>query len=274
MYVIRDPDCYGCCCKTGKKLLDKIKISNEAGFSLVEIWHKDVLKFIEEVGPIEYLKEYIAELGMEVPSYKFMQSMEQTDVIKMASKLGAKSCVVKLLADEETVIPTQQQLIDRYNRLLDVSDKLNVTPSLEFMALAKAFNSLDDVCDVLEKINHPNASMVLDTWHLWRNDDASFTNCPFRRINPKFVSVVHYTDARKDVPQQQQRDGDRKMPEQGVLDLPLFSQRLRDIGFSGVLSLNVYDRSLWQQDPLTVATSGFYAMRRTAESLVKVGRTV
>lgn len=265
MYVIRDKECYGHCCKSGHSLLPKIKISKDAGYNLVEIWHKDVLKFISDVGPVEKIREYIDELGMDIPSYKFMQYMDEIEVIKLASKIGAKSCVVKLLPDDATIIPTQQQIIDKYNRLLDESDKLNVTPSLEFMSLARAFNSLDDVCDILEKINNPRSSMVLDTWHLWRNDDASFTNCPFNRINPKIVSVVHFTDARKDVPQHKQRDGDRKMPEEGVLNLSLFSNRLREIGFSGVLSLNVYDKSLWDQDPLAVATSGLYAMRRTAE---------
>ncbi len=260
LYVIRDKDCYGYCCKTGTGLIDKIKIAKRAGFDMVEIWHKDVIKYIDQVGPIEKLSEEISKIGVTIPSYKFMQYMEDVDVIEMASKLGCNSCVVKIMPDNDNSLFTEVQMIERYNTLLDFSSKLNIRPSLEFMSLAKSYNSINLALDIIDKIDHPLKSIVLDTWHLWRNDDFKFSNCPFERVDHNIVSVVHFTDARREVPRCEQRDSDRKMPGEGLLDLHLFCDKLNSIGFEGVLSLNVYDKSLWDEDQLKVAERGFQSM--------------
>ena len=99
LYVIRDKNCIGYCCSDGRNLIPKIKIAKEAGYSGVELWHKDIIKFTNDVGPIEKLKEEIEKLGLVVPSYKVMEEWNDYEVLKLASILGAKSCVVKLISD-------------------------------------------------------------------------------------------------------------------------------------------------------------------------------
>jgi NAD(P)-dependent dehydrogenase (short-subunit alcohol dehydrogenase family) len=160
--------------------------------------------------------------------------------------------------------------VQQYNKVVARADALDINPSLEFMSLAKYYNNIEDVCNLLKLIDHPRSSLVLDTWHLWRNDSATFDNCPFHKINSQWISVVHYTDARKDLPREEQKDDARKIPGEGILDLSGFCNRLRSIDFCGWLSLNVYDRTLWDEDPLEVASRGIFSMRRTAEkSIIK-----
>lgn len=266
-YVIRDPKCFGHSIASGENLIKKINITKKAGFSAIELWHTDIIKYIECGNCVYKLKEQIQSLGMVVPSYKVMESWENIDVLKYASLLGAKSCVVKLLKDEYTgPCPSLNKIIEKYKNILDIGDKLNIKPSLEFMALAKYFNNINDACDVLEKIDHPKKSIVLDTWHLWRNDSCTFKNCPFDRIKPEWISVVHFTDASREIPREKQKDNSRRMPGEGVLDLSYFCKKLIDINFHGWLSLNVYDTKLWEEDSLKVATRGLYSMKRIAEN--------
>ena len=132
------------------------------------------------------------------------------------------------------------------------------------MALANTMNSIDKVYDILEKIGDESASLVLDTWHLWRNDNSDldqFTSS-INRLNPKWVSVVHFTDAKKEIPREKQLDGDRKIPTLGCLNLSRFCRSMDSLDFKGVYSLNVYDRDLWDQDPLQVATKGLMLMKQ------------
>lgn len=269
LYVIRDKDCFGHCCSDGRSLIPKIKIAKEAGYSGVELWHKDIIKFISDVGPIEQLKEEIEKLGLVIPSYKVMEEWDDYNTLKFASILGAKSCVVKLVNDNfNGEKPSLHEMKKRYEHLLYKAESYNVKPSLEFMSLAKCYNNINDAIDIMESINHSQKSIVLDTWHLWRNDDKDFSNCPFERINPKNISVVHYTDACKDIPRNEQTDGDRRMPNQGILNLKKFSNKLTNIGFNGWLSLNVYDKSLWNENSLKVASRGLFSMKETCQSFM------
>lgn len=264
LYVIRDKNCFGHCCSDGKSLITKIKIAKEAGYSGVELWHKDIIKFISDVGPIEQLKEEIEKLGLVIPSYKVMEEWDDYETLKLASILGAKSCVVKLVNDTfNGEKPSLQEMKKRYEHLLFKAEPYNIKPSLEFMSLAKCYNNINDAIDIIESVNHSQKSIVLDTWHLWRNDDKDFSNCPFERINPKNISVVHYTDTCKSIPRNQQKDGDRKMPNEGILNLKKFSNQLINIGFNGWLSLNVYDKSLWDENAFKVASRGLFSMKKS-----------
>lgn len=265
LYVVRDKNCIGFCCSSPHNLLPKIQIAKACGYTGVELWHKDIMSY-KSIGSVAQLREQIEGLGLKIPSYKVVEHWGNEEVLKTASELGAKSCVVKLFRDEDRGDrPEFQTMRDNYLRLLDRGSELGVVPSLEFMALAKHYNSIDDVCELLDSVDHPYAGLVLDTWHLWRNDDKDFSKCPFSRINPKWISVVHFTDARKDQPRHTQTDGSRKMPGEGLLNLSRFARELKNIGFGGWLSLNVYDQSLWHEEPSRVACRGKYAMESVCE---------
>lgn len=264
-YVIRDKGCIGRSC-SGGNLPDKLEIAAKAGFRAVELWNPDVENYLAAGGKMFQLRDRLRDLGLSVPSYKVVEEWGNIHAMERAAELGAESCVVKVIRDRYAgKKPSLNSMVDGYSKLLEQGNNLQIRPSLEFMALAPYFNSIDSVCDILDRTNHPKASMVLDTWHLWRKDNAQFSSCPFHRIRPEWITVVHFTDARKDISQQKQQDGDRKMPGEGCLNLPRFLELLRGIGFGGYLSLNVYDQSLWHEDPLRVATRGHYAMHRLAE---------
>ena len=53
-----------------------------------------------------------------------------------------------------------------------------------------------------------------------------------------------------------QRDEDRVMVGEGIADLPRVIANLRSIGYVGPLSLELFNRKLWEQDPLDVVKRG------------------
>lgn len=265
-YVIRDPECFGHSVSCGANLIKKLHIAKQAGYSAVELWHKDVEKYVAEVGSLESLRKHIESIGLILPSYKVVETWNQITPLKTAAEIGAQSCVVKIVHDDYTgTKPSLYEMTKKYELLLNESDKLNIRPSLEFMSLAKYYNTLEETCDILDAVDHPKASLVLDTWHIWRS--SSLENCLLERVKPEWISVIHYTDARKDVPKYNQRDGDRKMPGEGVMDLTSFCNRLNSMNRKIWLSLNVYDKTLWHEDPLRVASRGLFAMKRTSENI-------
>ena len=78
--------------------------------------------------------------------------------------------------------------------------------------------------------------------------------------------MSHFNDAPATPPAAQQRDPDRVMPGDGIVDLKLYCDMLRKVGYNRWLSLELFNRALWEQDPLDVARLGLEKMRSAAEA--------
>jgi 2-keto-myo-inositol isomerase len=268
-YVIRDKNCIGYCCIDPKNLYEKIQIASEAGYQAVELWHKDVFEFKKKFG-LQKINKLCNDKNIFVSSYKVIEDWFEAnprhdkinEIIETAAEIGSKSIVVKLLNDNK--IQEQKPIsffIEKYLELIKKCSIFNVNPSIEFMALANFMNSIEDVYKILEKTNGGN--LVLDTWHLWRKDNENFDRFErfINKLDPKWISVIHFTDADSKIKRENQKDGNRKLPTFGCLNLNKFCALMKRINFNGVYSLNVYDQSLWDMDPLEVASKGLYLMK-------------
>jgi 2-keto-myo-inositol isomerase len=63
-----------------------------------------------------------------------------------------------------------------------------------------------------------------------------------------------------------QKDEDRVMVGAGIADLPRVIANLRTIGYRGPLSLELFNRSLWEKDPLEVVERGLERIRGLVET--------
>jgi sugar phosphate isomerase/epimerase len=271
LYLIRDANCIGYCCSKPENLLNKFSIASEAGFDFIEVWHKDIMAFVDLYG-VEPIVEKLKSLNLKISSLKVLNDWflgdNSLDIIYLAEKIKAEIIVVKLVPDEYKGRPIElDYCLSRYNDLLKICDDINVKPAIEFMALAKCMNKIDDVYKIMQYSSGKNKSLVLDTWHLWRNDDSKFTKFlnSVNNLNISWAGIVHFTDADRDIPRLNQKDGDRRLPTQGCLDLSSFCDKINNMGFSGYYSLNVYDRNLWNEDNLKTAVLGRYLMRQSID---------
>jgi sugar phosphate isomerase/epimerase len=56
------------------------------------------------------------------------------------------------------------------------------------------------------------------------------------------------------------------MPGEGVIDLQKFVRLLKQIGYNGFVSLELFREDLWRADPLEVARTGLQKMRAICEA--------
>ena len=83
------------------------------------------------------------------------------------------------------------------------------------------------------------------------------------------MHVFHINDYPASVPLHDLNDGHRVYPGDGDAPLATILQSLITTGFRGALSLELFNRDYWKQDPLEVAKVGLLkmkaAVRRSAE---------
>ena len=60
-------------------------------------------------------------------------------------------------------------------------------------------------------------------------------------------------------------DGDRVYPGDGDIPIDQLFAVLREIGYNGPVSLELFNEELWGQDPFAVAKTGYEKSRRWLE---------
>jgi 2-keto-myo-inositol isomerase len=76
--------------------------------------------------------------------------------------------------------------------------------------------------------------------------------------------VLHMNDYPADPPREKIDDSYRTYPGDGVAPLADLLQALRRTGGQKVLSLELFSRAFWSQDPLSVAKTGLAKMKAAA----------
>ncbi|MEP6468850.1 MAG: sugar phosphate isomerase/epimerase [Chloroflexota bacterium] len=102
----------------------------------------------------------------------------------------------------------------------------------------------------------PGVDLVLDSCHWHASGAGSLDAFPIERL-----SLVHLNDAPAKPPREIE-DGDRVLPGLGVIRLRELVQSLRDRGYDGPWSLETFNQSYWQEDPLALARRGAIALDR------------
>ena len=146
-------------------------------------------------------------------------------------------------------------------RSIGTRKAVGVSPAFEFIGMWPQYNSPLSAWEVI-KAGPELGKMVFDTFHVRRGggDLTQIAMIPGDR-----VGLVHLNDA-KDVPRNQATDKDRTYAGQGVIPLREILNGLRQRGFSGPLSVEIFG-AVQEQDPGEVCTRAYEATERLLEGL-------
>ena len=254
-------------------ILRKIAIAGEAGYSAIELWHDDIDAFLSAGGEMDEIRNAVEDAGLVVPTTIFLkgwwdktgaEDVAAMDEIKrrleQAAAVGAKHSIAgPPLGPVDFVLGAE-----RYARLLDVGREFGVRPVMEYLGFSEQMNTIEAALRVIEGSGHPDATIVHDPFHVFRGGGSfeSILKTPAERI-----AICHFNDAPATPPRTEQHDPDRVMPGDGCVDLNAMLSRLRQVGYDRWLSLELFRRDLWEQDPLHVARTGLEKMRAVVSSI-------
>jgi sugar phosphate isomerase/epimerase len=111
---------------------------------------------------------------------------------------------------------------------------------------------------------HPSACLLPDVFHLFKGGSPLEG---IRLLAPAAIHVFHLNDYPAEPARQKQTDADRIFPGDGVAPYKTLLRELRIGGFHVMLSLELFNREYWRQDPLTVARRGYEKMAALVQSI-------
>ncbi len=251
-------------------LADKIKVTAEAGWDAIEPWIDDINKYEEEGGDLKALGKEIKDRGLFVPNVIGLWScmpatQEEWDASLVDTRKRMRQCA-DIGSIHVAAIPTPDRAdfdikwgAERYRDLLKIGrEDYGITVAFEFIGFLKGIYRFGQACAVALDSNDSTACLINDTFHLWRGG-SGFTN--LGKIDGSLIANFHWNDVPASTVVEGAGDDVRVYPGDG--DLPL-EQALRDlkaIGYDKTLSLEVFNREYWAQDPKLVSETGLRKMR-------------
>ena len=243
-------------------LLEKIRITAEAGFAGVELWINDIYEYIGRGGEIRDVEQALQDHGLFVPcmialrgwgeavgrEYDLMLE-EARRRMELATRIGSPYIVATPPREPCEV----NQLIDRYGDLLKIGREVGIKPTFEYISFFAGAQTLDVAWQVVQQVGDSEATLIVDAFHTWNSPS---TEGLLAEIPANCISHYHIDDGHPDIPRCQQTDPDRVMIGDGPIDLAGEIRQLRAIGYQGTVSLELFNQQLWKQDPLDVARLG------------------
>jgi len=130
--------------------------------------------------------------------------------------------------------------------------------ALEFRSKATFCASLDTALALVAQCGEPNVGVNLDVFHYYTGPSKFEDLALLTSANLAFVQVCDVAG----VPRELATDADRILPGDGDFRLDPIIQHLRSIGYTGWISLELLNPTLWQVKASQLAELGMSAMQR------------
>lgn len=253
----------------------QLKIAADAGYDGVELWLRDIDKFVSEGGQLVDLRKEMSDLGLRLESaiafgkwivddaQERAAALEQCrrDMQSVAALGGHRIAAPPVGATNPPKIDLDQAA-QRYHDLLEVGQECGVVPMLELWGFSKNLSTLAEVLYVAAASNHRDACLLLDVYHLYKggNDFANVGLIPASQM-----PCLHINDYPGIPDRAAISDKDRVYPGDGVAPLANILKSLVGGGFRGVLSLELFNQDYWQLPAEQVAKTGLEKIKQAVD---------
>ena len=244
-------------------LLEKIKLVGEAGFAGIELWLNDVWEFVARGGEVSEISRALDDHGLIVPSVIAMrqwgdfEGWEHQLVLDEARRrfaLGARLGAPYIVATPPLENPKTSHLAPRYKELLQIGREEGIKPTFEYISFFKSVHTLKRAWEIVQEADDPDATLILDAFHNWNSasTEQDLIEIPLERI-----SHYHIDDADPEKPALTQTDPNRVMPGDGQIDLKAEIKLLKEKGYDGTVSLELFNQDWWGKDPRETLKVGY-----------------
>jgi 2-keto-myo-inositol isomerase len=252
-------------------LVQEIEIAAKAGYQGIEPWIGDLDQYVKKGGSLRDVDKRIRDLGLSVENaigfFEWIVDDDQRRAkafeevkrnMDLAQQIGCKRLAAPPAGATGQDNLNLLKAADRYRALLELGDKVGVVPQLEIWGGSKTLHTLGEAMLVAVESRHPKACILPDVFHVYKGG-SDFSGLGL--LSATAIGVFHVNDYPANPPRAQITDAQRVFPGDGIAPLASIFRDLAAIGYRGMLSLELFNRDYWKQDPLTVARTGLEKMK-------------
>jgi 2-keto-myo-inositol isomerase len=253
-------------------LLEKVSLAGRAGYQAIEPWNDEVTDYLQQGGTIAALRKALDDAGLKVVSVIALHgwvTAEGNEYRQVLDDCKRRMDQAAALASPYIVASPPREMVnldhagERFGELMGLGKSAGVIPSMEFLGFVDGIKSVASAWQVAANCGDPKATVVADVFHMIRGggsvDDLLI-------LSGDRLACFHINDLPSVPDPLSQTDADRVMVGDGIAPLDRVIANLRAIGYRGPLSLELFNRELWEADPLQVITTGLNRVKALVES--------
>lgn len=256
-------------------IVAEIDLAAKVGFQAIEPWVRELEAYHKSGGSMPELRKRVEDSGLKVPDVigfahwivdderERAAGMEQAKRdMDLAVQIGATHIAAPPIGANDKPGPALPVIAERYRALLELGDRMGITPMLELWGASKTLSQLGEVAYVAIQAKHPKACILLDIYHVYRGgSDFDSLNL----LSGHRLPVLHTNDYPANPPREKITDAFRVYPGDGVAPLDQIFRTLRAIDFRGYLSVELFNRGYWKESPLKVAKASLEKTKAAVE---------
>lgn len=247
----------------------QIDVAAKAGYDAIEPWARDIEAYTAHGGTLKDLAKRIGDSGLTVEDVIAFNSWLDDDDPRRAKSmenLRREMDIVAQIGGKHIATPpgnngenvSLDHAIEYYRAALELGQQMGVRPLLELWGRSKVLGPLSHGAYVAIGTGRSDASMLLDIFHLYKS------GTPFaslNQINGAALHILHVNDYPAADDPSKLTDANRVYPGDGVAPLSQIFRDLRDNGFRGVLSLELFNQEYWKMSAEENASTGLQKTR-------------
>jgi len=245
-------------------LKEKVRIASETGYDAIEPWDNELQEFEENGGDLKKLGQEIKDRGMFVPSViglwnalpptreQWEESLQDTrQRMRMAADIGSEH--IQTIPNTVGEDYDLKWVADRYRDIIEIGiQEYDIHPAIVFVKFFP-LKTLGEAAAVALNANHAEAKVIPDTFHM-HISRGGFEG--LKLLNGDMIAIFQFSDAPDSPSVEKLEDKHRVFPGDGVLPLVQSLKDLKSTGYTGCVSLELYNPDYWERDLQAVAETG------------------
>ena len=248
-------------------LPEKLEAIAAAGFDGVEIFENDLLYY---AGSPREIRQRCADLGLAITLFQPFRDFEGCRRDRLARNLERAERKFDLMQELGTdlvlvcsnvaadSLAERQVLVDDLRLLAERAGARGLRIGYEALAWGRHVNTWEQVWDIVKTADHASLGMILDSFHTLslKGDPRAIAQVPGDKIF--FVQMADAPILAMDVLEWSRHF--RCFPGQGEFDLAGFLAPILAIGYSGPLSLEIFNDGFRAAPPRANAADGLRSL--------------
>ena len=256
-------------------LREQVKLSIAAGYDGIEPWLSDLqkAKAAGELADIRKMCEDgnlaivngigFAHWAMPDPAARAKGLEEMKRDMALVAEMGGAFIAAPPFGLQKPGSPkvSLDAFAEYYRAVLELGDRMGVTPILEFWGHSANLSRLNEALYVVAASGHPRAAILGDVYHMWRGG-SPYEGLRF--LTPSTFPVLHMNDVPATPAAPLLTDADRVWPGDGVAPWRQIFGIMNEVGLRPWLSVELFNPNYWKTTALETLKTGLAKMRRVA----------
>ena len=260
-------------------LVDEIELAAKVGYEGIEPWIGEIEQYRKSGGKLDDLRKRIADHGLKVESAigfanwivddeeqrkKGLENAKRD--MDLVAQIGGQSIAAPPAGATNQSDMNLFHAAERYRELVKVGREIGVIPQVEVWGFSKCLSRLGECVFVAVESGCPDACILPDVYHIYKGG-SDYGGLGL--MAGSAIRCFHLNDFPADPPRERIGDADRVYPGDGVAPLTKILKSILSNGFSGALSLELFNREYWKQDAEVVLRTGLEKMKQAVAKAAK-----